>query len=193
MTFVLAGFFQSLARAMRRNVRPFFLPPGSSAPRAPPKPFGKETSTEEQVPALAPTGASKPEKEDGPRRLPAQSTSKWAYDIAGWVCSQLTINFVVAPFMLLHVADSIAAWRAVHYYGIWMCFVPLVALRFAQPSLQKAIKARNAQAAPWTDAQQRAEDERLAHERRQDEKRRLRDEDFSEMFADVTDDHRKKD
>ncbi|KAI1980989.1 Lysophospholipid acyltransferase [Ophidiomyces ophidiicola] len=77
---------------------------------------------------------------DGSKPTP----QKRYYDILGWVTTQLTLSFVVAPFILLTFGDCIAAWAHVYYYGIFGIAVSLVF--FASPAkaiLVQKIKLRN--------------------------------------------------
>jgi len=50
------------------------------------------------------------------------SLLKSAYDVAGTVCTILVLNFATTPFIILHLPDSIEAWRRLHWYGLWMIF-----------------------------------------------------------------------
>lgn len=124
VTFVLGGLNQSVARTLRRHARPFFF----SDPRAPNPSLraavvaksGKAAGTNGKT---APTAA----KESRPTRYtPAQ----WLYSVASIAVVQLTLNFTVAPFMLLSVSNSIKAWNGVGWYGAVMTVGTLLAFRF---------------------------------------------------------------
>ncbi|KAK0544074.1 Lysophospholipid acyltransferase [Tilletia horrida] len=124
LTFVLGGLNQSVARTLRRHARPFFF----SDPRAPNPSLraavvaksGKAAGTNGKT---APTAA----KESRPTRYtPAQ----WLYSVASIAVVQLTLNFTVAPFMLLSVSNSIKAWNGVGWYGAVMTVGTLLAFRF---------------------------------------------------------------
>lgn len=113
ITFVLAGFLQGLGRILRKNVRPFVLPP--------------------DYPLL--TGARKAEAED--------RTIKKIYDIISVVGVHLTLNFAIIPFIVLDLRPSMEVWRRLHYYGLFLTFVPLLAFRFGlQAKCKAALKMR---------------------------------------------------
>lgn len=61
-----------------------------------------------------------------PLFLPAPGTPpsvlKHAYDIAGIIVTVTCTNFVCTPFMLLTLRDSLEAWRALDWYGLWIIF-----------------------------------------------------------------------
>ncbi|KAI0883473.1 MBOAT family protein [Annulohypoxylon maeteangense] len=44
--------------------------------------------------------------------------SKKYYDIASWLATQTTFSFVVAPFVILRLDQSLLAWRHVYFYAI---------------------------------------------------------------------------
>ncbi|KAK4456372.1 hypothetical protein QBC42DRAFT_191204, partial [Cladorrhinum samala] len=70
--------------------------------------------------------------------------SKKYYDFASWLVTQLTFSFVVAPFFLLTLHDSLTAWTRVYFYaavGTAGCMI-----FFASPAKQqirKALEKRN--------------------------------------------------
>lgn len=49
-----------------------------------------------------------------------------AYILASIICTQLTLNYCVAPFMVLSGMDSIRIWRSLAWYGHIMCFGPML-------------------------------------------------------------------
>ncbi|KAH2331507.1 hypothetical protein KXW87_001347 [Aspergillus fumigatus] len=51
---------------------------------------------------------------DGAKPLP----TKRYYDILSWLVTQLTMSFVVMPFIFLSFSSSIQVWRSVYFYGI---------------------------------------------------------------------------
>jgi lysophospholipid acyltransferase len=57
--------------------------------------------------------------------LHKSGATKTAYDISGIVATQLVINYMVIPFMLLEVEPSLTSWRKLRWYGHFMVFVPL--------------------------------------------------------------------
>ncbi|TGZ81040.1 MBOAT-domain-containing protein [Ascodesmis nigricans] len=42
---------------------------------------------------------------------PLPGRYKPAYDVFGWVVTQITFSYIVAPFLLLNLADSICVWK----------------------------------------------------------------------------------
>jgi lysophospholipid acyltransferase len=70
------------------------------------------------VPAPAAAPGAKPEVR--PTAL------KPLYDVAGVVVSVSLLNYSAAPFMLLSIRDSLAAWGRLGWYGHWLIGVPLV-------------------------------------------------------------------
>ncbi|KIM83962.1 hypothetical protein PILCRDRAFT_97057 [Piloderma croceum F 1598] len=50
------------------------------------------------------------------------SKLKRAYDIAGIIITVICMDYIAAPFMLLSVRNSLAAWRALDWYGLWIIF-----------------------------------------------------------------------
>ncbi|KAL2020263.1 hypothetical protein VTK56DRAFT_8587 [Thermocarpiscus australiensis] len=100
LSFVLASFIQTVAKNLRRHLRPFFLHPSTGAP------------------------------------LP----SKRYYDLASWLTTQLTFSFVVAPFLLLSLRDSLRAWARVHFFAV-VGTAALTAV-FASPAAKKNLRRR---------------------------------------------------
>ncbi|SCV72442.1 BQ2448_3979 [Microbotryum intermedium] len=154
MTFVLGGLLQSTGRSMRALVRPFFLPPGAvTVSRSPAPSINASTAS---VDATTPP-VTEPEKPVPPKlAAPPQTPLKWIYDIAGIIVTQLALNFAVAPFMLLTVHGSLAAWHSVSYYGILMVLIPTIALRLGlAKTLEQQLKARNAAAEKMNDSEEK--------------------------------------
>lgn len=154
MTFVLGGLNQSLARTLRRSLRPFFLPP------SPPP------STSTGYVPLSPSA-------------PPQSLLKWIYDIAGILATQIVLNFAVAPFMLLSVESSLKAWGSVNWYGIWGVLIPMIVLGFGgRKELDRRIKLRNLRAAKGKveEKEEKEETRRVEWEEKMEQKRKLRGE-----------------
>lgn len=189
MTFVLGGFCQSLGRSLRSLIRPFFLPPGSvplsksatapSLPSAPPTP-----ATEEVEPKL--NTVNHPTVADAPKKMvaPPQTPLKWAYDIAGIVATQLALNFAVAPFMLLSVQGSLAAWASVNYYGLFLVGIPILALKLGLTgALKQALKKRDEKAVREAGGEE--ERKRLAWEREEQRKAAARGKGIPSMGMDV--------
>lgn len=50
------------------------------------------------------------------------SKFKRAYDIAGTITTVICMDFIATPFMLLSIRNSLAAWRALDWYGLWIIF-----------------------------------------------------------------------
>lgn len=68
------------------------------------------------------------------------SPSQLAYCTASVIVSQVTLNYAVAPFMLLEFKASIAGWKAVYFYGHVVTFVAIVAF---QNGLGKALDRKS--------------------------------------------------
>ncbi|SNX82789.1 related to ALE1 - broad-specificity lysophospholipid acyltransferase [Melanopsichium pennsylvanicum] len=54
------------------------------------------------------------------------SAAQLVYCTASILVSQLTLNYAVAPFMLLEFKASIAGWKAVYFYGHIVTFVAMI-------------------------------------------------------------------
>lgn len=74
------------------------------------------------------------------------TSSKTFYDVASWVVTQVTFSFVVAPFVLLTLPDSMLVWSRVYFYGI--IGTALSTAFFASPAKNFIKKALNERAAP---------------------------------------------
>lgn len=48
---------------------------------------------------------------------PVRQLVKRVYDILGWLTVQLTLNYIVASFILLHLAPSLSFFNRVWWYG----------------------------------------------------------------------------
>jgi len=99
LTFVLGGFITTVARLARSTIRPLVLPVVSE-----------------------PTSHKSTSGHDARPSQPHATMLKSVYDVAGTICTIMLINFVCTPFILLHLPDSIEAWRRLHWYGLWMIF-----------------------------------------------------------------------
>ncbi|GAA6007872.1 hypothetical protein JCM11491_006519 [Sporobolomyces phaffii] len=176
LTFVLGGFAQSLGRLLRNNVRPFFLPPGATV-------TSPAHATPAPVPSVVVDSSSKPAKVK--LRAPPQTAHKSAYDVAGIVATQLVLNFAVTPFLLLDVPKTLAAWRAVGYYGLALVFVPTLAFNLGlAPALKRRIKRRNAEE-ERTKEDDENERRRIEWEKREEEKRLRRGEGVPGIGMDI--------
>ena len=115
--FLLGGFFQALGRILRKNVRPFALPSNYATLSA------------------------------ANRSVADRSTKKRVYDILSIISVQLALNFTVMPFLLLELKPTLKAWHWVHFYGLYICFVPLAFFRFGGGrQITKALKDREQKA-----------------------------------------------
>ncbi|EAW08634.1 lysophospholipid acyltransferase [Aspergillus clavatus NRRL 1] len=77
---------------------------------------------------------------DGSQPLP----SKRYYDVFSWLVTQLTMSFVVMPFIFLSFSSSIQVWSSVYYYGIIGNILAIIF--FASPAkgyLIRALKKRS--------------------------------------------------
>ncbi|GAA5862519.1 hypothetical protein JCM8547_002091 [Rhodosporidiobolus lusitaniae] len=183
MTFVLGGFCQALNRSLRAGLRPFFLPPGAlSVPNPAAAPI---TAPDVKVDkAAAPAGKVK-------IAAPPQTPAKTLYDILGTVATLVVLNFAVVPFLLLDVPSSLAAWRAVHYYGLVLVFVPftllnlLGGLRYIKAAQKKRDACAGAGGKKASKEEQEQERKRVEWERNEEEKRKRRGEGFASMGLDV--------
>jgi lysophospholipid acyltransferase len=111
--FILAGFLQGLGRILRKNVRPCVLPP--------------------DYPLL-----------EGSRKTTAEHTTiKKIYDFLCVIGVHATLNFAIIPFIVLDLRPSMEVWKVLHYYGLIMTFIPLLAFRFGlQGKCKGALQAR---------------------------------------------------
>ncbi|PWZ03415.1 MBOAT-domain-containing protein [Testicularia cyperi] len=98
LSFILAGFMQSVAKMLRKHVRPMFF----KQPNVPNPTFATVTTF---------------------------SPSQLFYCTVSVVMSQLTLNYAVAPFLLLEFKASIAGWRAAYFYGHILTAVTLLAFQ----------------------------------------------------------------
>ncbi len=98
----MGGFLTSLSRLARSSFRPLVLPVVSEP--ADHKPDGRDTKLSQ----------------------PSVSLLKTAYDMVGTIYTVLVVNFICAPFILLHLSDGIEAWRRLCWYGLWMIFGGMV-------------------------------------------------------------------
>lgn len=77
---------------------------------------------------------------DGAKPLP----TKRYYDILSWLVTQLTMTFVVMPFIFLSFSSSIQVWRSVYFYGVVGNILSIIF--FASPAkayLIRRLKKRN--------------------------------------------------
>ena len=87
---------------------------------------------------------------DGKQPLP----SKRYYDVFGYVVTQLTFSFTVAPFVLLNIHDSLLVWARVYFYcviGVTAC--SLFLLTPGKQWLQNEVKKRNKPSLARADSQ----------------------------------------
>jgi len=184
MTFVLGGFAQSLGRSLRGLVRPLFLPPNALNP-APQSgtttPTSIKPAQDISVPALAPHKPTLAAKVPAPPQTPL----KWAYDLAGIVATQLVLNFAVAPFMLLNVRNSIAAWRVVNWYGMVMIFGAMALLKVGLGAQLKGLRKRRDAAAGRREGEKEERRAREAYEKQEEGKREKRGEGWPALGVDL--------
>ncbi|GAA5952711.1 hypothetical protein JCM21900_000412 [Sporobolomyces salmonicolor] len=180
LTFVLGGFCQSLGRSLRACLRPFFLPPGALTPVSDPS-----KATPAPVPSVKVDSSSSP----APKvklQPPPQTGLKTAYDVAGIIATQLVLNFAVAPFLLLDVPSSLAAWKAVGWYGLWLVFLPILLLNAGLAKQLKGMqKRRDSRARSRTKDEEESERKRVEWEKQEEEKHRRRGEGLPSMGLDV--------
>ncbi|CAE6405140.1 unnamed protein product [Rhizoctonia solani] len=119
LTFILGGFIQTVARQCRNFLRPLFTPPLLSPP-----PKGQKKQTTKILPPPPPTL---------PKRI---------YDFSGIVCTQLILNYVVGPFCLLTIPDSIKSWGNMAWYGHIMVFAPLLFFKSPATGILKNMTTR---------------------------------------------------
>ncbi|KAH2162062.1 hypothetical protein KXW33_001979 [Aspergillus fumigatus] len=84
---------------------------------------------------------------DGAKPLP----TKRYYDILSWLVTQLTMSFVVMPFIFLSFSSSIQVWRSVYFYGIIGNIMSIIF--FASPAkgyLVRSLSKRNKPHIPRT-------------------------------------------
>lgn len=68
------------------------------------------------------------------------SPAQLAYCTASVIVSQMSLNYAVAPFMLLEFKASIAGWKAVYFYGHIVTFIAILAF---QNGLGKALDRKS--------------------------------------------------
>ncbi|GAA6038523.1 hypothetical protein JCM8097_004611 [Rhodosporidiobolus ruineniae] len=185
MTFVLGGFCQALNRSLRAGLRPFFLPPGALSN---PSPAAAPSTTAGDVKVKAVAADGKVAAPKVKVAAPPQTALKTLYDIVGTLSTLVVLNFAVVPFLLLDTKASLAAWSTVHYYGLWLVFVPFLALNMGGGLrfLKGLQKQRDAKASrKLTKQEQEQERGRVEYEQQQEEKRRRRGEGVPSMGMDV--------
>ncbi|KZP00104.1 MBOAT-domain-containing protein [Calocera viscosa TUFC12733] len=131
LTFVQAGFVQTVGRMMRTCIRPFFLPPALE-PKKTPETTEPPTRTATPAPpeGVSPVpnapvpGVPTPSSTNPP--APPQTVAKTIYDVLGVICTAMELNYCVAPFILLTASDSLRGWSKMGWYGTWMTFAPLI-------------------------------------------------------------------
>lgn len=104
MTFILGSLIQSLAKQMRRHVRPFFLPSAEAA----------ANGAREQGPT-APTQSQDQQSKE--------AVLKFIYDVAGTVLTQCMLNYIVLPFVVLDVKQSLVAVRSPVFFAVLNIFL----------------------------------------------------------------------
>lgn len=128
--FILGGFLQSIGKQLRKNLRPFFLPPNYA-----------ELSVEK-------------------KRAADTTPIKRFYDLLSWIAVQTSLNFTVMPFLLLEIRPTLQAWATVHYYGLFMIFLPFAFFQFGGGKVLRSLQTQRAQKAgvhPRVVDRQRAE------------------------------------
>lgn len=81
--------------------------------------------------------------------------TKFYYDIASWLATQLTFSFAAAPFLILTFSGSLTAWSRVYFYAV-IGTAALMAF-FASPakkSLKEALEQRGVKAGVVSDKDQ---------------------------------------
>lgn len=119
-TFVLGSFIQSLAKQMRRFVRPLVAEP------PPPDSNKQQTAAQRE------------------NTISAYLFAKSVYDVLGSALTQCMVNYIVVPFVMLDMNSSIDAvcplsdflelaegldytqWRRVWFFGHWLTILPLL-------------------------------------------------------------------
>ena len=104
---------------------------------------------------------SSQEKENSERTL-----KKRLYDIFSTISVQLALNFTVMPFLLLEIRPTLQAWNYVHFYGVFLCFVPLAFIQLGGGTILKhaqIARAEEAGAAHEAVTKQREEAKTFAH------------------------------
>lgn len=106
---------------MRANIRPFTLPPDYQLL-------------------------------DGSRKAAAENTTiKRIYDVFSVIAVHLTLNFAIIPFIVLDLKPAMGVWRRLHYYGLFLTFIPLLAFNFGLKDYCKKALRKRAQDAGVTD------------------------------------------
>lgn len=73
--------------------------------------------------------------------------NKKYYDFASWLATQTTFSFVVAPFIILDLKQSLQVWSRVNFYGIFTTIATLAF--FASPAkvhLRKMLEKKSREA-----------------------------------------------
>ena len=117
LAFFLGGFIQALGRKIRTNIRPFTLPANYAI--------------------LSPADKAASEK----------TPIKLVYDVLSVMAVQITLNFIVAPFIMLEIGPTLKAWSVVYYYGIFAIFVPYILLQYVFSKPLRQMQIRRAKAA----------------------------------------------
>lgn len=100
-------------------------------------------------------------------------------------------DFAVVPFLLLDVRSSIEAWRQVSFYGLYLVFVPFLALNVLGglahlKRLQRKRDARAASGQGKLSAEEREQErKRVEWEKQEEEKRMRRGEGVPSLGLDV--------
>ncbi|KAK3302116.1 MBOAT, membrane-bound O-acyltransferase family-domain-containing protein [Chaetomium strumarium] len=81
--------------------------------------------------------------------------TKRYYDIASWLTTQVTFSFVVMPFLLLSLSESLQAWSRVYFYGVIgtagaMAFFASPAKRYLKKELERRYAKVGVVAVPTT-------------------------------------------
>jgi len=103
LTFVLGSFVTTVARLARSTFRPLLIPIVSQ-----------------------PGGRKSADGHNARQSQPPASLLRTTYDVVGTISTVLVVNFICTPFILLHLSDSIEAWRRLCWYGLGMIFGAMV-------------------------------------------------------------------
>lgn len=99
LTFLFGGLAQSVARSLRRHLRPFFfVDPKASNPTV--------------------------------KNLKQYNFSQLFYTSLSILSVQISLNFIVIPFMLLEFRLSLRAWHTLAYYGVVLTLAGILGFRF---------------------------------------------------------------
>jgi lysophospholipid acyltransferase len=112
---------QSLGRKIRANVRPFVLPPDYQL------------------------------LDEAQKQAVERTPTKRIYDLLSIIAVQVTLNFAIIPFIMLDLAPSMEAWKRLHYYGLFLTFLPLLAFKLGLQEKLKSVQRVRAKKAGVTE------------------------------------------